>query len=394
MSPDPEDTSDGSPVHRRTYNRLKSPGSSRNGSPVLSTQTKEEAVEEMKKRFLGQSSPSPSPRSTTEVFQRTPTRRSTSRPRTSGSDNQASIRGDPTYDFGYPTVEPLRSLSAKSSASSLRNDTRRNSSHHVSSNSLFNPQSETPDATIDELERLIGTLRRDRTGDAEVESLIGTDPTTILSDLIDLSSPERPVETDFRVPANGPMSRIPVLTRVSGQTPAPREESSTNDNTLLSDFDVSVPPTPALTDFSDTASNSASSGPSTPPSASPPSRNSKDGSVASPKTVYIKEMRRTLEESNTTPTKTKSPVMPSPKPLATDACCARCNLPLFNLKDGGKFVSVPNESRNTGAPPKTYHTACFTCEKCGKFFEERDDGRAVFVKGVDGPCHIEVRLSV
>ncbi|KAI9508801.1 hypothetical protein F5148DRAFT_1192754 [Russula earlei] len=70
-----------------------------------------------------------------------------------------------------------------------------------------------------------------------------------------------------------------------------------------------------------------------------------------------------------------------------DTTCAKCALPLFDVAHGGKYVSVPEPS-STGSLPKTYHADCFRCRICNGLFEEKEAGRAVFVRGVRGACHL------
>ncbi|CAL1696090.1 unnamed protein product [Somion occarium] len=221
------------------------------------------------------------------------------------------------------------------------------------------------------------TLRRDRTGDAEVESLLGAIPTKEDGDLIDLSIPASH--------SSGPMSKIPIPTRRSVASVAGIRTSRSN-TSLRQAYGQSVPPTPDLSDFSDTMSTQ-SSGPSTPPSISPPSRRSRDSLSKSPI-----ELQHTGSK-NTTPTptpKSKRTVggITIPEPLPADTRCAKCHLPLFNTKHGGKFVTVPEEPTSSGIPPKTYHTSCFKCNVCGDVFEEREGGHAVFVRGEEGACHV------
>ncbi|KAJ3018980.1 hypothetical protein NUW54_g206 [Trametes sanguinea] len=99
-----------------------------------------------------------------------------------------------------------------------------------------------------------------------------------------------------------------------------------------------------------------------------------------------------LAPEDTTPTP-KSRTLPHdisiPTPLSPDARCARCNLPLFSRKDGGKFVTVPEQPSSTGVPPKTYHASCFRCTVCDKLFQDSEGGRAVFVRSPKGACHVQ-----
>lgn len=407
-SPEPQpSTSDGSPVPRRTYNRFRSPepdvfgsspvsritGSPRYGSPVGSKQPTEEAIEEMKKRFLRQASPAPasgfddmSPSNTT-----TPTRRSLSRPRVSATADRSlvEVRASPPQNrVGASRIpRPSTSPSARSSpsVSDLRSSIRRD-------------QTGEPDYT----------LRRDRTGDAEVESLLGTDLPMDMGDLIDLKTDATENGQFSRSLSSGPMSKIPVSARASISPRSDRVRlnvsTSISDLSVYGGFEQSVPSTPDLAgDFSDTTSNSQSSAPSTPPSVSPPSSRQANNTLPTHKRLVAAhdtgdsgELRRTTDTLTTTPTprsKTHSQTssVPSPIPLSPDARCAKCNLPLFTKKHGGKFVTVPEEPSTTGVPPKTYHTSCFRCKVCDKLFEEREGGRAVFVRGEEGACHVEVR---
>jgi hypothetical protein len=75
-----------------------------------------------------------------------------------------------------------------------------------------------------------------------------------------------------------------------------------------------------------------------------------------------------------------------------DAKCAKCSLPLFDMKHGGKYVSVPEPS-STGSSPRMYHADCFRCRICNGLFEGKEAGRAVFVRGVRGACHLSVGFS-
>ncbi|KAF8271413.1 hypothetical protein EI94DRAFT_582237 [Lactarius quietus] len=75
------------------------------------------------------------------------------------------------------------------------------------------------------------------------------------------------------------------------------------------------------------------------------------------------------------------------QPLS-DARCAKCSLPLFDVAHGGRYVSVPEPS-STGSLPRKYHADCFRCRICNGLFEEKETGRAVFVRGVRGACHLD-----
>jgi hypothetical protein len=86
---------------------------------------------------------------------------------------------------------------------------------------------------------------------------------------------------------------------------------------------------------------------------------------------------------------------PTPSSLPTDATCMKCGGGLFTLHAGAeaRFVTVPEEPRDSGKQPKTYHTECFKCGVCGGAFKESGQGQAVFVRAEKGPCHVEVGLG-
>jgi hypothetical protein len=159
---------------------------------------------------------------------------------------------------------------------------------------------------------------------------------------------------------------------------------------------ASIPSTPDLiSDASDTATQS--SGLTTPPRITPlrfpssygvtPIPSLRDHAsaakqtnarlVGSPETRKIFHSKRSLEN------------LRIPAPLSPESKCARCSIPLFTT-NGGKFVTVPEEPTATGAAPKVYHSDCFTCRVCDGVFPAGEQGRAVFVRTQDGPCHVDV----
>ena len=407
-SPDVGQRGDGSPVPRRTYNRIRSPdldgnegspisvrltgsGSPRYGSPVTRQPTAD-AIEEMKQRFLRQASPGPPSapgQSSVPSQPTTPTRRerrSRSRPRSSGPisastyDDLASISG-PSYSS--PGTRTLRrddtgGTDHPGNADYVRRNTTGNTTR-VRSNTTGNTDY---------------TLRADRTGDAEVESLLGSFPSVPTGDLIDLSSDTSMSSIASQSTGNGPMSRIPRLSRGLASPELGRIglgismglRKSISGTSLATDFS-SIPSTPDLAaDLSDAATQS--SAPSTPPSLSPPSRRTRaeiDKQTGSP-----------AKSEATTPTPKSRTLLPHditiPSPLPPDSRCSKCNLPLFSRKDGGKFVTVPELPSSSGAAPKTYHTSCFRCTVCHGLFEDNDGGRTVFVRGPTGVCHVEVKF--
>ncbi|KAI0307786.1 hypothetical protein B0F90DRAFT_63605 [Multifurca ochricompacta] len=155
--------------------------------------------------------------------------------------------------------------------------------------------------------------------------------------------------------------------------------------------------TPSLTsDHSDTAT--ISSRPSSPPSlngeqedlasllsSSPPL--SLSGRSINPASLNTRTSDPTSETFNvyTKPLVSNRTYVHSPPP---DARCAKCYLPLFDVIHGGKYVSVPEPS-SAGSLPRTYHADCFRCRICNGLFEEKETGRAVFVRGVRGACHLD-----
>ena len=153
------------------------------------------------------------------------------------------------------------------------------------------------------------TLKGDRTGDAEVESLLGSFPKVPTGDLIDLSSDTSMSSIEPEFTGNGPMSRIPRPMRDLATPPRERVglsismglRKSVSGTSLATDYtSSSIPPTPDLAaDFSDAVTQS--SGPSTPPSLSPPS---KRGHAKAEKDTVVSH--HTGERERATPTKAKS----------------------------------------------------------------------------------------
>ncbi|KZT06837.1 uncharacterized protein LAESUDRAFT_725596 [Laetiporus sulphureus 93-53] len=347
-------------------------------SPRYSSSTikpTEEAIEEMKNRFLRQTSPSRSSASTSSTTT-TSRRRPASRVRGSGPIT-AVHTGDISPREQTSSARISRTLTGSSLTPSVRSHIRRD---------------RTGDSAY--------TVRRDRTGDAALESLYeslasiraSNNDTGLGAEVASqLGSPE----------STGPMSRLPGITSAAtsdlssgiglGLRTGLADSSSKGS---YADFVLSTPDLAA--DVSDTNSNSQPSAPSTPPSVSPPAlRGSSKQEVISHPTGNSGRIRRSSDTFARNPTHQSSKSLPnardlpSPIPLSPDARCAKCNLQLFSTKHGGKFVTVPEEPASSGVPPKTYHVTCFRCNICDGLFEERDGGRAVFVRAEGGPCHIE-----
>jgi hypothetical protein len=161
----------------------------------------------------------------------------------------------------------------------------------------------------------------------------------------------------------------------------------------------SVVSMPSLTsDLSDTAT--ISSGPSSPPSLNEEQEESASFLSSSPPSSLLggstssgspnprnRELNSETFDIYTKPTISNSA---HTRPLP-DARCAKCSFPLFDVAHGGRYVSVPEPS-STGSLPRTYHADCFRCRICNGLFEEKETGRAVFVRGVRGACHLDVSI--
>ena len=157
--------------------------------------------------------------------------------------------------------------------------------------------------------------------------------------------------------------------------------------------------TPSLTsDISDTAT--ISSGPSSPPSlngeqeelssflSSSPTLGLSEGSTHSGSSNTRKhDLSSETIKIHTKPTISNNA---HAQPLS-DEKCAKCSFPLFDVAHGGRYVSVPEPS-STGSLPRRYHADCFRCRICNGLFEERETGRAVFVRGIRGACHLDVSI--
>ncbi|KAJ7235874.1 hypothetical protein B0H12DRAFT_1140950 [Mycena haematopus] len=199
----------------------------------------------------------------------------------------------------------------------------------------------------------------------------------------------------------------------------PRLRSSRSSGRLSS---PAIPPTPDLTsDYSDTTS---SAGPDSPPrdGGSVPdvdvfgaskvyapgygSRYTREF-IGNFDDVIVEETTSQMGTPTHTPkstvkeksTPTKSPIpfntsqSKSPRELSIVptkptalANCVKCHRALFSVEEGGRYVTVPD---SVTGEPRTYHTDCFTCVACNLPFKEGTTGQALFVKGPDGPCHVE-----
>ena len=331
---------DGSPLTRRTYDGFKTPERSTsrepakpspnifstppNSSPKPSMST-EEAVEEMKQRFLNSARSSPSP--TTSPQPPTPLPHTPpSRIPVINHDTTLSSSRSREINRGR-IVSPPASMLIDSQFLSFPDPSSSSTAplRTMSSVSLFQPPQPPPDQEL------------------------------LSSEL--LSTPD-PSKNSIRTP------ELRTITSVgSFQEP-----------------DVFLA-TPELgSDFSD---GTCTSGPSTPPSfpLSPPTRPDDD------KPVKVEEIEDTLPLRTTpTPQPKRTPsTIAIPRNTTSDAKCSRCNLSLLN-RNGAKFVTVPEDDPKK--TPKLYHTHCFRCSVCRGTFEDVQGGKTSFVKTNQGVCHV------
>ncbi|KAI5897638.1 uncharacterized protein SCHCODRAFT_02609851 [Schizophyllum commune H4-8] len=100
---------------------------------------------------------------------------------------------------------------------------------------------------------------------------------------------------------------------------------------------------------------------------------------------------------STSPPRSKTPRLFSPTPdesrttdhnktLRGSSTCDRCKGPLFGVGRDGQYVTVQGDAGNA---PRVYHRKCFLCTVCDEPFVEAGDGVATYVRGKDGPCHVE-----
>ena len=333
---------DGSPLTRRTYDGFKTPERSASREPAKSSpnifsapsnsspkpdMTTEEAVKEMKQRFLSSARSSPSPTASPQPpspLPHTPPSRIPviKQDATLSSGTRQEINRDRIVSPPTSMLMDSKFLSFPDSSSSSTAPLRT-----MSSVSLFQPPSPQADEEL------------------------------LSSEL--LSTPD-PSKNAIRTPE----------LRASTSVSSPREP------------DVFFS-TPELgSDFSDCTSTS---GPSTPPSLplSPPARPDDD------KPVKVEEIEDPTS-LRTTPTPTPQPKRPSttvviPTTITSDAKCSRCKLSLVN-RNGAKFVTVPDDDPKK--PPKMYHTHCFRCSVCRGTFGDVQEGKKSFVKTDQGVCHV------
>ncbi|KAL1693106.1 hypothetical protein GGG16DRAFT_50054 [Schizophyllum commune] len=103
-------------------------------------------------------------------------------------------------------------------------------------------------------------------------------------------------------------------------------------------------------------------------------------SITSPR-ASITSPRASLTSPITSPRSS----MTSPT-LRGSSTCDRCKGTLFGVGRDGQYVTVPGDAGNA---PRVYHRKCFLCTVCDEPFVEAGDGVATYVRGKDGPCHVE-----
>ncbi|TDL28399.1 hypothetical protein BD410DRAFT_824158 [Rickenella mellea] len=126
-----------------------------------------------------------------------------------------------------------------------------------------------------------------------------------------------------------------------------------------------------ISDFSDTTTQS--SPPSTPRSFSPPTQR-----------LHCHDQ----ETPTKTPTRRSHSVAHLTIPESPNTPCSKCSKPLFRKAEGGRFVTVPEDSPKPLAA-KAYHVECFRCAVCDNTFEDtKGTGQAAFIRCSNGYCHV------
>ncbi|KAL1673549.1 hypothetical protein EV122DRAFT_222487 [Schizophyllum commune] len=104
-------------------------------------------------------------------------------------------------------------------------------------------------------------------------------------------------------------------------------------------------------------------------------------SITSPRTS-LTSSRASLTSPITSPRASTD----NDKTLRGSSTCDRCKDTLFGVGRDGQYVTVPGDAGNA---PRVYHRKCFLCTVCDEPFVEAGDGVATYVRGKDGPCHVE-----
>ena len=333
---------DGSAMTRRTYDEFKTPERSRSREPVKSSpnvfstpsksspksnMTTDEAVEEMKQRFLNSARSSPSP--------------------TASPHHPSPLPHTP------PSRIPIMSQGTTLSSSASRE------------------------------------INRDRIASPPASLLLDSKFLSFPDPSSSSTVPLRTMSSVSHFQPSPPPSDQELLSSELLSTPDPSKNTIRTPElrtiTSVSSFREPDPflVTPELgSDFSDCTSTS---GPSTPPSLplSPPTRQGDD------KSVKVEEIEDAIP-LRTTPTPTPQSKRPPttiaiPTTITSNAKCSRCNLSLLN-RNGAKFVTVPEDDPKKS--PKLYHTHCFRCSACRGTFENVQGGKATYVKTDQGVCHV------
>ena len=291
---------DGSPKSRRTYDSLKTPERSTNREPsksspnIFSTppdsspkpnMTTEEAVEEMKQRFLNSARSSPSP--------------------------TASPQPPTPLPHTPPSRIPVLSQDVTLSSST---------SWEINPNRILSP----PASML-----------------VDSKFLSFPDPssssTAPLRTMSSVSLFEQPVPQADQELLSSELLSTPDPSKNAIRTPKLREITSPREPDVFFS-------TPELgSDFSDCTSTS---GPSTPPSLplSPTARSDDDRPVKVEEVEEVTPLRTTP----TPQSKRTSPTAAIPTTITSDAKCSRCNLSLLN-RNGAKFVTVPEDDPKKSA---------------------------------------------
>ncbi|TFK76969.1 hypothetical protein BDN72DRAFT_953466 [Pluteus cervinus] len=166
------------------------------------------------------------------------------------------------------------------------------------------------------------------------------------------------------IPRDAPSSRTEIR-------PKPRPVSS---------YTRQIPPTPDLaSDTSDTLTQFSSPEPDSPPTRSSPA------GVVLPSSLHDNVFPVVTKQRKEMPKEFKQPSSKSWGGSVAANSCAGCGTSLFSIRDGGRYITVPSDSKNE--PPKAYHNRCFCCSVCNGVFKEGQSGQAMFVKADKGPCH-------
>ncbi|KAI0051749.1 hypothetical protein FA95DRAFT_1511808 [Auriscalpium vulgare] len=293
---------------------------------------------------------------------------------------------------------PLRRIQVTDDGSPVRRTVRRyQSSESLARSTTSSPHHSSPKPSTEAVEQMKKRLFRE-TGSPAPDPAPHPAPESVLAQ----SSPKE--TTPRSTPRGGHLASMDTNTptpparslaaggvRASGLPRLRRHDSNsslrTDTDSVLS-MSSSIPSTPSLmSDFSDVTTQSSAS--SSPPSYSPPTRHHSDVDVfslsgRSNMPDPYDATRHPLRDYGDSHKQKPPHLSLGPSP---DAKCAKCDLALFNIRAGGRYVTIPEPS-TSGAPPKVYHADCFRCGICNGAFEEKESGQVIFVRGVRGGCHL------